>query len=127
MQVTSGQPNYSHDRLQSECGKYLWNQYPQTRKTFFHPANETKREKGETKHEYIVRLSQRKAIWVLPGCWDLLFFWNKCLYCFDIKIGNDRLSNEQLDFKAAIERQGGKCYEINDLQQFKDIVAEILK
>jgi hypothetical protein len=127
MQSTSGQLNYSHDRLQSECGKYLWNQYPQTRKTFFHPANEAKREKGETKHEYIIRLSQRKAIWVLPGATDLIWYWKGILYMFDIKIGRDRLSVEQKDFIAAMQMQGGKFYEFDTLQQFKDIVDGILK
>lgn len=127
MQQVSGQPNYSHDRLQQECGKYLWNQYPQTRKTFFHPANETKREKGETKHDYIVRLSQRKAIWVLPGAVDLIWYWKGILYMFDIKIGRDSLSKDQEEFIKAMWQQGGQFYEINDLQQFKDIVDVILK
>lgn len=118
---------YSHDRLQQECGNYLWNTYPQTRLTFFHPANEAIKHKAETMQEFKLRLAQRKAIWVLSGVTDLVWYWQGTMYLFDVKVGNDRLSKEQKDFIAAMEKQGAKFYEVNNLEEFKTIADLILK
>ncbi|MDP3561711.1 MAG: hypothetical protein Q8R83_06010 [Legionellaceae bacterium] len=142
----------SHDRIQQECFKWLWNQYPNIRRTFFHCPNEyapggeymereirgyLKRVQklvpgwlqtifSSAKKDHIIKLSQRKAIGLLPGVTDLVFYYQGVLYMFDIKIGKDSLSDAQLDFIAAMEDQGGKFYEIESLIQFQSIIQEII-
>lgn len=78
-----------------------------------------------THKEHIIILSQRKAIGVLPGVTDLVFYWKGILYMFDIKIGNDTLSEEQLSFIAANIEQGGQFFEINSLEEGKSIIDSI--
>lgn len=78
-----------------------------------------------TQKEHIILLAQRKAIGVLAGVTDLIFYWKGVLYMFDIKIGNDTLSAEQLSFIAANIEQGGQFFEINSLEQGKEIIDAI--
>ncbi len=116
----------SHDRLQQEMGSLLWNKYPQTRRTFFHPANETAPYPGESKRDFVLRLAQRKAIWILPGVTDFVWYWDGVLYIFDCKVGKDKVSDPQKEFIAAIVAQGGKFYEIRELSVFATIVDAII-
>ena len=46
-------------------------------------------------------------------------------YVFDFKVGKDRLSKEQIEYIAAIEKQGGKGYVIRELDEFKEIINKI--
>lgn len=112
---------YGHDRIQQECWMHLWNMYPQTRRLMWHTPNELRKHKGESEREFIIRLGQSKASGVMKGIWDLVFYWKGVLYIFDIKIGKDRLSDEQKDFRDKVEAQGGKSFVIDTVQQFKDI------
>lgn len=116
----------NHDQLQKLCFDFLWNTYPLTRRTFWHTPNEQRRYPGETAHHHMVRLSQAKSIGVLKGVVDLVWYWGGALHTFDVKLGTDRLSEDQLKFIAAITDQGGTFHEINSLDQFKEIVELIL-
>lgn len=118
--------NLSHDALLAKCFQYTWNKYPQTRYCCFHVTNELRPDKGETKQQFIIRLAQAKAIGVVAGVMDLLFYWKGTLYAFDVKVGKDRLSLSQKDFIKAVEGQGGKCFEINNFEQFISIFDSIL-
>ncbi len=114
-----------HDRIQQECWIYLWNTYPQTRRLLWHTPNELRPYPKENERQFMIRLSQAKAIGVMKGVWDLVFYWKGVLYIFDIKIGNDRLSEEQLDFERQVIAQGGKSFIIESTQQFKDIILTL--
>lgn len=114
----------NHDQLQKQCFDYLWNTYPQTRRCCWHTPNEQRRYPGETAHHHMTRLSQAKSVGVLKGVVDLVFYWKGALHTFDIKIGNDKLSDDQKKFIAAIEAQGGTFTEINC---FDDFVSQIKK
>lgn len=146
----------SHDRLLAECFQYLWNNYSLTRRTMFHVTNESKPASFEwlkglliafckrfgffvniteldlfVKHSLndkhrVIELSKLKAIGVVAGVLDLVWFWRGKFYAFDIKVGKDKLSKPQQDFIAAIEEQGGSCFEITNFMQFKSIVDKIL-
>lgn len=120
-------PNWSHDRLQQECFQFLWNNYPQIRRTFFHSPNEFPRQRGMTQREHTIILSQRKAIGVLSGVIDLVWYYKGVLYMFDIKLGKDSLSDAQKDFISAMVAQGGVFQEISSLDQFKSIVNSIMQ
>jgi len=70
--------------------------------------------------------ARRKATGMIKGVLDLLFYYHGTLYAFDVKVGKDKLSNAQLAWIAKIEVQGGKCYEIRSLEQFQEIIIEII-
>lgn len=146
----------SHDALLSQCFQYTWNKYPQTRRLCFHVMNESKpipsnlliqllmqfckfighfvtaqtitafanRQLFDKEHQ--IRMAQNKAIGIVPGVFDLLFYWKGAMYGFDIKIGADRLSDSQKEFMAAVMHHKGECYEIRSFEQFKEIFDLIL-
>lgn len=125
--MARSQHNLSHDGLLSKCFLYTWNQYPATRYAVFHPVNELKKHPADTKRDHIMRLTLAKAIGVVPGVLDLICYWKGVQYCFDVKIDNDRFSNDQKAFIAQVELQGGKCYEIREFSEFKLIFDQIMQ
>lgn len=116
----------SHDALVAKCWQYTWNKHAKTRKLCFHVTNECKPYPGETRTSHLARLNHQKAIGVVPGVMDLLFFWKGRLYAFDIKIDHDTLSPDQHAFIAAIRSQGGEGYEIRSFEQFCSIFDTIM-
>ncbi len=117
--------NITHDAAVSKCFMWMWNKFPQTRYTCFHPANETKPEKGESKQQFLQRLARRKAYGIVPGILDLIWIW-KPVIVFDIKLTGDFLSEDQKTFIAAVEAQCGKGFEVRSLQSFQEIVLSHL-
>src|SRR5690606_20920620 len=115
----------SHDRIQQELFMHCWNKYPQSRRCMWHTANEFPIQKGMSRKEHMIILSQRKAIGVLPGVTDLVMYQRGVLYMFDIKVGNDTLSPEQLSFIQANIEQGGQFFEVNTLEEGKSIIDSI--
>lgn len=115
----------SHNKLQQQCWQYLWNYFPDSRYLCWHTKNEDIPHKSETKQQYIIRRSQDKAIGLLPGVYDLVFYRQGVLHIFDIKVGRDKLSEEQIRFRDQIVSQGGKDYEIRTLDEFKQIISSI--
>lgn len=141
----------SHDKIQQEIFIYLWNTYPETRRTFWHTPNEISQDYylemkikemylnqkrsvpavmlqlfAECKKRFVMLLSRRSSIGVLPGVTDLVWYWKGTLYAFDIKIGSDKISEAQHKFINAIEKQGGKFFEINSIEQAKQIIDDII-
>lgn len=115
----------SHNRLQQKCWQHLWNEYPESRYCAWHTKNESIPHKGETKKEYVIRRSQDKAVGLLPGVWDIVFYRKGILYIFDIKVGKDTLSDEQLRFEKCILEQGGKSFIVESLETFSNICTSI--
>ena len=116
----------SHNQLQQKCWQYLWNTFPATRFTAWHTKNEDIPHKGETKKSYVIRRSQDKAVGLLPGVWDLVWYNKGVLYLFDIKVGKDKLSENQIRFRTMIESNGGKAFVIPDLETFISAINSIL-
>ncbi len=111
-----------HDKLQQKCFVWLWNNYPETRRTFWHTPNEQRRYPGETERHHISRIVQAKSIGVLKGVVDLVWYWKGKLHCFDIKVGADSLSDDQRLFLQAIIAQGGTFTEVRSEDDFKVFV-----
>lgn len=146
----------SHDALLSMCFQYTWNKYPQTRRLCFHVMNESRpipanlfqqllvsflkfighyvspatissfisRQLFDKEHQ--IRMAQNKAIGVVPGVFDLLFYWRSKLYAFDIKIGADKFSDAQMEFSGAVQRNKGEAHEIRTFDQFCSIFDNIM-
>lgn len=109
----------THNQLQQKCWMYLWNTYPESRYLAWHTKNEDIPNKSETKKEYIVRRSQDKAVGLLPGVWDLVLYWKGVLFIFDIKVGKDKLSEQQIRFRDQVISQGGQAFVIETLEVFE--------
>jgi hypothetical protein len=116
----------THDRLQAECFQWLWNTYPETRYCCFAVINEMKLLSFVPKHMRARIIGVLKAIGLLPGVWDMLFYWKGVLYGFDIKVKKDVLSDRQKKFREAIEKQGGICHTIGDLEDFQREISDII-
>lgn len=109
----------SEIQLQSACFQWAWNTYPETRRLLFHIPNGGSRNRIEA--------SQLKAAGVLAGVHDLLFFWKNQLYWFELKVGVNRQSPEQIAFGKAMTSQGAQCHEIRTVDQFQSVFKSIVQ
>lgn len=116
----------THDRVQSECFLWAWNNHPEIRPLLFAVPNEMILLGLLPKAIKIRFISFMKSIGLVKGVWDLLFYWKGVLYGFDIKLPGDSLSKEQSLFAQKVIENGGKCYEIADLSQFQRIFKQIM-
>jgi hypothetical protein len=143
----------THDGIQQKVYEYIWNNYPQARRCFWHTPNEltpdtfvqmaVKAELAkDTKkflpqwiknilfswqQNFVIKLSKRKSIGVLAGVTDLVLYWKGTLYMMDIKIGRDCLSEAQIKFIAANVAQGGVFMEIGSVEQGQIFVDSIFR
>jgi hypothetical protein len=74
----------------------------------------------------MAKMSQLKALGVVKGVTDLVFFWSGRLFGMDIKIGRDKFSKEQNEFVSKLRENGGNGFEIRSLEQFKEEIDCIL-
>jgi hypothetical protein len=74
-------------QLQSKCFQWTWNQYPETRRCFFHVPNGGSRNKIEA--------GQLKASGVVAGVPDMLLVWKGSVYAFEFKTETGVLSDAQ--------------------------------
>lgn len=138
-------------QLQAQCFQWLWNTYPETRLLCWHVTNEMKPWPGETEQEFLMRtqgyqpqnfsifgykgessahfsrrIAQAKAAGLVPGVWDLHFLWKGTLHLIELKVGDNRLSNEQMAFARKTEDHGAvahkPCYDISD---FRELIMHI--
>lgn len=114
-----------HDHLQYECHTWLWNTYPQYRMLGHANFNNLTSE-AKSPEESRRQMAKLKSIGLVKGVLDYEFLFKGQIYYFDFKIGEDKLSNAQKDFIYAIERQGGRWFEIRSLEQFKQIIDGIV-
>ena len=103
----------TEDQLQSKIFQHLWNTYPELRRTFWAVPNGGSRNKHEA--------MKLKATGLIAGVHDIHFYYKKQLYTFELKVGTNKMSPEQIQFKDAVEKQGAICYEIRDFDQFMSI------
>ena len=111
-----------HDRLQSACFLFLWNEHPELRYLCFSVTNNLTTETEDARR----KMGQLKSLGVVKGVLDLIFYYKGRMYAFDIKVGKDKLSTEQKEFIAAITKQGGYGCEIRSLEEFKGKIRSIL-
>lgn len=124
----------SHDKLQSSAHMYLWNEHSELRGLFHTNFNDIKiiesmvRRFTGTSISSVRRLilSALKTIGLVKGTFDHELFYKGVLYYFDAKVGQDKLSKEQKEFKKINEKHGAKCYEYRSLEGFKLIIERIL-
>lgn len=110
--------NHEEDRMQAECFQWLWNNYPETRYSFFHVPNESI---GGARYGVI-----QKAKGVVPGVSDNFWFWKKCVYIFEFKVDGGSLSDNQKLFISKMKENGFDVEVIWSTEEFKKRVIEIL-
>jgi len=113
-----------HDKLQSDCFMWIWNEKPELRYLCFTTRNNLTMQEGDLQSK--IKMGQMKAMGTVTGSTDLVFFYSGRMYGMDIKIGRDKLSKEQLEFIAALTRQGGGGCEIRSLEAFQSEIDCIL-
>lgn len=114
-----------HDKLQSDCFIWAWNEKPELRYLMFTTRNNLTSQEGDLQSK--IKMGQMKSMGTVKGTTDLVFYFAGRLYGFDMKIGKDKLSKEQLEFIAQLRRNGGGGCEIRSLDQFQKEIESILK
>lgn len=115
----------SHDQLQSEAHRWLWNTYPNLRYLFHSNFNNLTDYKGTQQDR--IRMAKLKSLGLVKGVYDQEFLFKGKMYFFDAKLPNDKLSKEQSEFAAQNESHGAKCYTYSTLTEFKNIIYGIFK
>ena len=79
----------THNQLQSKCFLYFWNTYPELRGLLFSVNNNlTSSLKGKAG---AARMAGLKALGVVAGITDFIFYYKGVLHAWDIKVGYDKL------------------------------------
>lgn len=126
----------SHDKLQSRCFLWLWNNHPELRYLFHSNFNDIKiteqvlravsgKSIGTDARRII--LSQLKSIGLVPGTWDFEMFYRGQLNFIEIKVGSDRLSPEQIAFRNRNAEHGARFFECRTEQEFINAINQILQ
>jgi len=119
----------THEALFSQCHTYLWNEHPQTRLMAHANFNGLPLvlEKMLPLNLKLRIMATLKAVGLVKGVLDYEWYNNGRLFAFDFKVGNDRLSKEQLEYIRVLTLNGGAGTEIRSLEQFKAEVECILE
>jgi ATP-dependent exoDNAse (exonuclease V) beta subunit len=124
--LATSDPTLSHDQLQQKCFLWSFGTYPHLRKLFWHTPNELPKRPGESQKAYVIRLNQRKAIGVVAGVLDMVFYYRGRLYVFDFKVGADRISEDQAEFIRQVVEHGGEAHEIRAFEEYQEIFRRIV-
>lgn len=108
----------NEDQFQAACFQWAWNALPQIRKLLWHVPNGGARNAREA--------SKLKAMGVVPGVHDMHLLWKGVLYTFELKVGLNSQSSEQIKWGEMVRANGAKTYEIRDLEQFQQIIKKIV-
>lgn len=108
----------NEDNLQAQCYQWAWNAYPTTRRCLWAVPNGGWRNKIEA--------MKLKATGVVAGVHDMHFYWCGKFYTFELKVGKNKLSTAQKEWRHIVECQGATCYEIYDLATFQQIFSNLV-
>ena len=67
-----------------------------------------------------------KALGVVAGTTDFIFYYKGVLHAWDIKVGNDKLRPEQIDFIDKVTNNGGEGREIRSFEEFVELIKSIV-
>lgn len=145
----------SEIQLQSQIFQFMWNEYPATRRLFFHVSNELPTdaefilsevgrvvgyEKGGKRMfpswlstlRALVRkrvgiyLSKRQASGVVAGIPDMLLIQRGRVFGFELKTDTGVVSSSQEKVHQAWSEDGTPVYIIRSLEDFKKVVLTLI-
>lgn len=104
-------------RVQAECVKIAWNEYPETRGLYYAVPNENSRENSNSATGAI-----RKSMGVLAGVADTQLAMARGGYFglyieFKSEIGKQR--KEQVEFQQRVEQQGYKYVVVRSVEEWR--------
>ena len=106
--------NQPEKRLQQDCYKWFFNNYPELRGTMWHVQNEGKRTDYER--------SIIKSIGIVSGVSDLSWVYNSKYYAIEFKTDTGDQEPEQKEWERVITQQGGIYVLIRSLEEFQGFV-----
>ena len=110
--------NQSEIQLQAICFQKMWNEYPETRYSFFAVPN------GGTRNP--IEAMQLKASGLVAGVADLIFLWQSRPYCIEFKTLTGKLREAQVKFMQQCQRQDIPYTVIRTEEQFWEWILPII-
>lgn len=108
----------SEIQLQSKCFQWLWNNYPATRRLFFHVPNGGSRNAVEG--------MQLKASGVVAGIPDCILIHRGLAYGFEMKTQSGKVSPEQQKVHKVWQEDGTPVYIIRSFDEFRSAIFSII-
>lgn len=108
----------SEIQLQALCFQFLWNNYPATRRLFFHVPNGGSRDAREG--------MQLKASGVVAGVPDMILIQQGRCYGFEMKTLTGKVSPVQEQVHKVWMEDGTPVYIIRTFEEFQSIAQSIL-
>jgi len=108
----------TEDRIMSQCHKWLWNTYPETRHLCWHIANERKQNK--------IQGAIMKAKGVVSGVPDYVINWKMKTYYIEFKTEIGEQSENQTIVQNQLEKQKINYYIVRSFDEFKQLFHETI-
>lgn len=108
----------TEDQLQAKCFQWAWNRYPATRLCLWTIPNG-----GDRRFLDAVKF---KATGVIAGVHDMHLIWKDKFYTFELKVGKNTQSPEQIRWGAAVKLQGAIIHEVREFSDFVQIFEKII-
>lgn len=112
-------------KIQAECVKVAWNEFPETRCCLFHVANEIDRSDSSP-----MLGARRRAEGIVRGVSDLILMLPRKGFhalCIEMKTETGYQSSFQKDWQKIVESNGYKYVVCRSVEQFRDILTEYLR
>lgn len=109
-------------KIQAECYKHFWDNYPQYRRLYFAVPNENTRSDSSA-----ITGAIRKAMGVTRGVSDTLLLVPSGPYhglCIEYKTPDGQQSEYQKEWQSLVEAQGYRYEICRSLEQFKEIIKD---
>ena len=116
-----GQPEM---KIQAECIRVAWNEFPETRRRLFHVKNELERPDANA-----MLGAKARATGIVRGVSDLILMKKRGPYgalCIEMKTETGRQSSFQQEWQRLIEAEGYKYAVCRSVEQFRSLLAEYL-
>ena len=116
-----GQPEM---KIQADCVKVAWNEFPETRYRLFHVKNELERPDANA-----ALGAKDRATGIVRGVSDFILMMRRGPYgalCIEMKTETGRQSSYQQEWQRIIESEGYKYVVCRSVEQFRSILTEYL-
>lgn len=111
-------------RIQSDCVRIAWNEFPETRHRLFHVKNELERPDANP-----MLGAKARSTGIVRGVSDLILMKKRGPYgalCIEMKTETGRQSGFQREWQEIIESEGYKYVVCRSVEQFRSILSEYL-
>lgn len=114
----------SHEKLIAACFQWHWNTFPSERQMLFGINNNTST--GLSRKQQVIEGNKNKAKGVVAGVLDFCYImWSGDCVFLDGKVGNDRLSDAQIQFTEKLDFRKIKWITFSSLEEFQIIIHSL--